>query len=176
MTDPKKPFDRVCAWCNKVIEHTADPGVTAKHPVTHGICEDCAKKMLSEMDPSSLAKALDNFDFPVVAVDGDTRIIATGEKALDLLNRKIEEVNGFLCGNVLECVNSKLPGGCGKTEHCAACSVRNLIGETFRTGKPAVSVPAYIDIETVSGTQRRELIVSTEKVSNYVLLNIRFSK
>ena len=34
---------RICAWCNKYMG--GDPKSTI---ITHGICEDCAEKMLEE--------------------------------------------------------------------------------------------------------------------------------
>ena len=42
---------RVCAWCKKIL-HQGPPGAT----VTHGICKECAKKILVEYEKSKEAK------------------------------------------------------------------------------------------------------------------------
>jgi hypothetical protein len=73
---------------------------------------------------------------------------------------------------VLECAYARLPGGCGNTEHCKACTIRRTITTTHATGDGKVNVPAYQDIVTPGGIREVRFLISTEKVGNFVLLRI----
>ena len=42
-------FIVICAWCRKFIRFKDAPGNTfPKNPVSHGICEDCKRKLDAE--------------------------------------------------------------------------------------------------------------------------------
>lgn len=57
MVKTGRPMKRVCAWCGRVLEDGPP------HPVSHGICEECAKQIqerlemsISEQQPLYLGK------------------------------------------------------------------------------------------------------------------------
>ena len=73
----------------------------------------------------------------------------------------------------MECRWARLPGGCGQTEHCVACTVRQTVTGTFQTGQNALRQPAYLDREAASGeVERIYLLLSTELEGTLVLLRI----
>jgi len=82
------------------------------------------------------------------------------------------EVEDRLAGEVVECVYSDFPGGCGRTEHCEACTIRNSLDETVGSGRSLKRVPAYQYIKTPDGIRRKTISISTEKKGSYVLLRI----
>jgi len=48
------------------------------------------------------------------------------------------ELVGLLGGDAMECAYARWPGGCGKTEHCETCTIRNAVTATMerRQGLP----------------------------------------
>jgi PAS domain-containing protein len=140
-------------------------------PISHGICEECAEKMLS----GTRAKArefLDGLDEPVFLADGDGRVRAANRRACSLVGKEAGDVEDQLGGDVIECVNARLPGGCGRTVHCEACAIRNAVSETIATGRPLTNVPASKDIRTDRGVVQKRLFISTERAGTLVLLRI----
>ena len=43
----KEDLDRVCSWCKKSMGKTP----SEKTGITHGMCPDCAKKMMADLPP-----------------------------------------------------------------------------------------------------------------------------
>jgi hypothetical protein len=90
----------------------------------------------------SIQSIIDRFPFPILVVDDDVKV--------SVLNRRGQEILGVLPGQgarrrggeLFGCVNSHLPGGCGKTIHCSACALRRAVVATYRTGTPQPHVPA----------------------------------
>jgi len=40
----------ICAWCGKFLRVKEAPGdQPLKHPISHGICEDCKRKLDAEV-------------------------------------------------------------------------------------------------------------------------------
>jgi hypothetical protein len=72
----------------------------------------------------------------------------------------------------MECARARLPGGCGKTEHCKACAIRNTVMETHATGKAVEKREAYQLVITPRGETKMRLLISTEKINQVVLLRI----
>jgi hypothetical protein len=67
---------------------------------------------------------------------------------------------------------TKSPEGYGNTVHCKSSTIRIIVLETFATGKSFVRVPAYPDIQTVSGIKTMRYLITTERVGVFVLLRI----
>jgi PAS domain-containing protein len=99
---------------------------------THGICPDCLEDVLRQQGESSFDEYLDQFGAPVLVVDGQGRVAAANGAALALLGKPYRRVQGLLGGEAMECAWARLPGGCGQTIHCTACTIRNLVMETMR--------------------------------------------
>jgi CheY-like chemotaxis protein len=155
---------RVCAWCG------ADLGqgeLSAAPIVSHGICLDCAFNMNAELG-LKLKEYLDGLKTPVVVMQSDTTVVGANKAAEDALGKKSSDALGMRLGDVFQCKNARLPGGCGRTVHCGGCALRTTVEETLRTGKSREKVPAFLN-ET---DQKVMMHISTEKVGGVVLLRV----
>jgi len=89
-----------------------------------------------------------------------------------MLGKELKSIERQLGGDVMECTYANLPKGCGKTEHCTGCGIRNTVMKTFSTGEPQKNVKAYQYIETPDGVKRTLFSITTEMVGEIVLLRI----
>jgi len=118
-------------------------------------------------------EVLNSIGAPVLLLDKGYRIKAANETARRILNRPLLDIENFLPGDAMECINARLPGGCGQTVHCQACALRNTLNNTIATGEDFVKVPAYQDVYQKDGSvARRFLLISTEKLEDFILLRI----
>lgn len=115
---------------------------------------------------------LDQLGDPVFLVDGDARFIAANRQAQAMVGKDSSEIEGHLFGSIVACANSILPGGCGTTEQCVACTIRQSVTAAVTQGKSRSRVPAYHDILTQDGISRRRFVISTERLGGSVLLRI----
>lgn len=162
---------RVCSWCKKslgTVEGDFDP----RFPITHSICPECSGRVAAEMGLKTIQEFLDELGVPVLLVDDDVRVIAASRKAQEVLGKTLPEMRGAKGGDVIECATAKLPGGCGKSVHCRACTIRNSVVKTYQTGEPCVGVPAYPDVQIGAGVKTLSLKLSTEKIGACVLVRI----
>lgn len=162
---------RVCAWCEKDLGPSADPPATEVHPITHGICGDCARETL-RVNATPLRSFLDRFSQPVFLVNAGGRVVTGNHRALALLNKPVEEVEGRLGGEVFECVYADQPGGCGETVHCRTCAIRLAVVGTLESGKSKIRIPAYPDLHRMMAENRVRFLITTERVGQAVLLRI----
>ena len=161
----------VCAWCNKEIGEMPHQEGTPDFEVTHGICQSCKEYYLSNWH-ITLDQFLNRLEAPVLMVNAQGEIVSANDQALKILGKTLDQVSGFKGGEVMECAYARLPGGCGNTIHCPACTIRNSVMGTFETGKSLKSVPAYLNRQNGNTIQKVELLISTEKVDDVVLLRI----
>ena len=160
----------ICAWCRQEVE----PGphhAGEQEKVSHGVCQSCADYFLSSKRPT-LDEFLDRLAVPVLVVDSEGDILLANQHALGVLGKDLDSVQGYKGGDAMECAYARLPGGCGKTVHCKACTIRNNVMETFNTGRSLQRVPAYLNRWVGNEKIRIELLISTEKVDDTVLLRI----
>jgi PAS domain-containing protein len=151
------------------------PGATSGAPaglVTHGICPTCQQHFFAPRD-RSLSGFLNSLDAPVVVVDRDVRILEANDTALRVMGKARTEVAGHLGGDVIECARARLPGGCGHTVHCTACTLRNTVHTTHATGQGVAGATAWMRLsggpgEELAATARVQ--ISTEKVGDVVVL------
>lgn len=160
----------VCSWCSKVI------GTDSLEPIsdsiiTHGICNECVLKILWPNN-HVLLDYFDGLDAPVVVINSLGIVSSANRSARGLLQKELPDIEGFQCGDVFECVNSRLPEGCGKTLYCDGCTVRNTIMDTMQSGKSHLKIPAGLSLGTVENVHEVQLLISTEKVMDVVLLRI----
>jgi hypothetical protein len=159
----------ICAWCHQELKAghqiADDPG----SEISHGICPSCKDYFLSGRRPT-LDEFLNQLAVPVVDAQGV--VLLANQHALDILGKDPSKVQGYRGGDAMECGYSRLPGGCGKTEHCKACTIRNSVMETFSTGRSLLRVPACLNRRTDDGTVRIRFLISTQKVDDTVLLRI----
>ena len=160
---------RICAWCSADL----DGNVSALRggPITHGICESCSSHFTAH-DLVPLRVFLDALEPPVLLVDSAGVILTANAAARRTLGMQPGTAEGSLRGDVLRCANASLPGGCGKTERCAACEIQGSVNRTFETGLAMDHVPACLDVQGSAGREQMLLRISTEKVSGSVLLRL----
>jgi hypothetical protein len=157
----------VCSFCNTVIR----PGTTPDAPVSHGICQSCYDRILTSHG-FNIRKFLNMLDAPVFLVDDDVNILAANTLALSTVKKPVEQVQGIICGKVLECINAYLPQGCGKTPFCPDCTIRTTVNETYATGHEVTRRPAAISRNASDTCEEVRLLVSTRKDGNIVLLRL----
>lgn len=155
----------ICSYCRAQIgeiEPQDDPRVS------HGMCQPCMEHFEKAWTAKDLSEYLETFSVPVVAVDPEGRVIAANGPAGELTGKGRERTTGFLGGEFMECEFSRLPEGCGRTVHCAACAVRNTVERARATGVAQERVPAWIDQEG----GRLNLLISTHPEDGFVRLEI----
>jgi hypothetical protein len=155
----------VCSYCRKDLG-TKPPLSDAS--VTHGMCPDCSADFSAQWEGMSWTEYLARFDFPVILVEGDVRLVAINKPASDLLGHPPRELVGLLGGEALECAYARLPGGCGKTTHCPACIIRNSVTRTHLTGEALTRVPATLKRRD----QSLVLLISTAREGELVRVTI----
>lgn len=160
----------VCAWCNVLLtedDHEAADG----RNISHGICESCSKKLVSE-PPVEMKNSLDVFKTPVLSLNNDGVMLSGNEIALNIINKSVGEISLHRAGEVLECVFSSEPGGCTKTSHCGSCTVRQLLKKTHETGVGYSDVPAYLFIKDSDVVKKMKYHLTTEYFESMILLQI----
>jgi len=161
----------VCAWCNQDIRDISYQKDVSDFEVSHGICKSCKEYFFADRN-RTLDKFLNRLDAPVFMVNPQGDVVLANEKALQFLGKDLDAVSGFKGGDAMECAYAKLPGGCGDTVHCSACTIRNNVMETFKTGKSLRQVPAFLDRQSRNSVHKIRFLISTEKVDDFVLLRI----
>ena len=159
----------VCAWCKADIGEIKEDSETVG--ITHGICDKCIKILLSE-NSKSMHEFLDSLRVPIIVIESGVKVRMGNKYAKELLGKELSEIEDHAPGDIIECVHSHSPGGCGSDVHCKSCVIRNIVSETFATGKSFSNVPAYPDIEILSKVKSMSFKISTEKVGDFVLLRI----
>lgn len=158
-----------CAWCDVVIDDS-DVSSDERYPVSHGICPKCAKKMLQDL-PVTAKNFLDSFEQPVMLVDNVNNVLITNRAAKLMVSGDFDFSDHEKCGKFVGCVHSDAPEGCGATVHCESCVIRRCILHTDKTGLPC-QMEACEDYRFFNGECGANLLVTTEKVGNRILLKI----
>lgn len=161
---------RICAWCNKDLS-TTDADASRDEAITHGICSNCRENVFFQMGVE-LQVYLDSLRVPIVVIDSSGIVLTGNDQAQALLEKGVPEIAGYRGGVVFECAYARLPEGCGNTIHCSGCTIRMTVMESHRTGKSFVRVRAILNRTTAGEPERMNLLISTEKLGNMVLLRI----
>jgi len=151
----------ICSYCRVDL---GDQEPLDNDLVSHGMCAGCAEHFSRQWKGLSLGGYLDRFEFPVLILDDNTRILAANQEMADMLGKGERETHGLLGGEALECVYSRLEEGCGETVHCRTCTVRNCINQTVQTGESLHRVECYVEQDT----GRKPFFVSTVKLDRSV--------
>ena len=160
---------RICVQCKKQLLPQED--FRTDKVVTQGLCSRCTALFTLDISPS-LRKLLNIIAEPVLVLDSRGVVKTANESGLKLLGKDYPEIEGYPGGNVFGCVFAGLPEGCGNSEHCKTCAIRNIVMDTLTHGKGYTNVPAFQDIETPNGRRIMRFYVSTEKVDEHILLRI----
>jgi len=162
---------KICGWCETELEGYGPEG-GPDQPVSHGICRACARDFFGVSRGTPLPEFLASLDIPTFLTDGNFRFERANTEALSFVGKDREEVEGVLGGEVFECVNAGLPGGCGKTEKCSVCTVRNSVEHTHLTGESRIRVPSTLMIHGDGSVRERRFFLTTEKVGERVVVQV----
>ena len=98
----------------------------------------------------------------ILLLDNNQRIRKINKFALNFTDRKEEEVSGIHGGEALRCLYSiKDPRGCGFSEHCMDCTIRNTVLDTFKTKIPHINVGATLWLLPGGDNDKIYLLIST---------------
>ncbi len=158
-----------CAWCGSPL---SPDDITADEIITHCYCRGCREDLFSRHDASSLQEYLNLLKFPILLLDDDVGIVTCNLSACGSLGVDPRQIEGRRGGEAIECINSRLPGGCGKSVHCRTCAIRATVTDTHRTSKSHYQVRAHADCDTPDGVREIRFLISTEKLGDLVLLRI----
>ncbi|MFW6044311.1 MAG: response regulator, partial [Planctomycetota bacterium] len=93
------------------------------------------EKRKIQQEQKKLQKILDNAPVPMFILDADLRIREANEAAARLANRSKQSMKDAQPGEGLCCLHAiKVSGGCGFSEHCPDCPVRNHCEKLLREG------------------------------------------
>jgi predicted amidohydrolase YtcJ len=162
-------MNKKCAWCNE--ELTAIEGYTSEGEISNGICTRCAIK-LTNSNPRTAKELLRFVREPVFVINSDGMMKAANNAGLKMLGKDMDEIEDALGGDAFECSYASLEGGCGNTEHCKTCTIRNAVMDTLSTGRGYRNIPAFQSINTSEGPKIFRFYISTEKVEECILLRI----
>lgn len=163
-------MNKTCDWCEVELVEDACAG-TGDGRVTTGLCAECAAKLALPWLPN-LLEYLDSLDAPIFIANGDARFIAANRVARTVAGGDPGEIKDWLIADVFDCVWADIYGGCGKTECCRACLIRDSVTETLASGRAVRRKPAYLDVRSPSGVERQHYLISTLKAGDAVLLRI----
>ena len=143
----------VCSKCRRVVR---DDGIGGSSVTGLELCADCAayERTLRASIPGR--EGLDTSQQPLLVITSDSRVVAANAAFAAFAGRPSAELEGWLTGDAIGCARAKLPGGCGRTLHCHACTIRRMVAEVGRTRLARWRVPAYV----VTATGRREICVT----------------
>ncbi len=161
---------RVCAWCNEELG-TVDAGPDFQNAITHGMCRSCRDDLVSGKG-RDLQRCIDKLEVPVVAVDSTGIMIAGNARVQGHLQKPLSQIREYLCGDVLACANTQLPGGCWNTANCPDCDIRRAVLFTYKTGERQHKIPALLNRLSSENQEPLMMLISTEKVADIILLRI----
>jgi transcriptional regulator with PAS, ATPase and Fis domain len=161
---------RICAWCKKEL-HGVNSQAGTENVITHGICRNCRDNILFQLGVE-LELFLDSLDVPIVLVNREGTVVTVNNQAKTMLCKDLPEIEGYKGGEVFECAYARLPEGCGNTTHCSGCTIRRTVMQTYETGKSFLRVPATLNRNTPEDSEKMNLLISTERLAELVLLRI----
>ncbi len=157
-----------CSICDTKM---ARPKGVKINSVTPNVCPAC----LASFELRSVADVcifLENLPAPILVVDADNAIKGANTLACKAISKDLPHILRLRGGDVFECAHALLPGGCGKTTHCSGCTIRRAILETLATGQSLSKIPVEV-LQRVDGKDKRvPLTISTQRMTNCVLLQI----
>ena len=161
---------RICAWCRKELQGV-DSQAGTENVITHGICRNCRDNILFQLGVE-LEAYLDSLQVPIVLVNREGIVVSVNNHAKTMLCKDLAEIKGYKGGEVFECAYARLPEGCGNTTHCSGCTIRRTVMETYGTGKSFLRVPATLNQNSPEDPKETNLLISTERIAELVLLRI----
>lgn len=116
-------------------------------------------------EQSYLRSVLDALPTPIFVVDKDFKIYDINPAAKDLFKIDTDVTLRRLCGAVMHCMHAlKSEGGCGTTEHCPDCVIRNAV-ETASNGETVHKQVYRMKIQNMDTISEVHLLVTTSPFS-----------
>ena len=159
-----------CSWCNNEMLPN-ESGRSTDRRISLPLCSSCSELLLFQMGVP-LQTFLDRLPAPIFVVNNDARVEAANTLGYQFLNKKPQDVVKKLSGVVFECAYARLPEGCGGTVHCSGCAIRRSVFHTYETGESRIEVPATLKYDGPDNPRDVEMLISTEKMGEVVLLRI----
>ena len=160
----------VCSRCRKNLGEKEPVKDTATE-IT--MCVECLEFLDKQWRGMTVGDYLDTLDAPIMLVNAERRMVSCNKKAEKVLGKSRGIMRGLMAGEFLECHNSIMSEGCGKSIHCSACVIRKSIEGTIKTGEPVKEEPAYFNTVEHGVPVVRRIQVSTEKEGNMVRLQVQ---
>ncbi len=143
-----------------------------RKPITHGICHSCAADLWGETG-TRLDDFLNSLGVPTLLIDPRLRVHRTNRELRALVGKTEGQVEGQFNGEVFDCWNATLPGGCGHTVECSACVVRKTVLDTYNSGDGHQQVPVVLKIRENGVGKDFEFVLTTEKAGETVVVQLR---
>lgn len=103
---------------------------------------------------------LDSFPSPVLIVDSNLQIYDVNRAATELVGEQQDILMRRLCGDLLHCIHaSQSKGGCGTTEHCPDCVLRQT-AEAVTEGASRFRQLSEMQIEKNGEVRKIWLLIS----------------
>jgi len=100
----------------------------------------------------------------MLLVNGEGRIANINHTGVEAIGKQREDILGLLGGAALSCVNSFKDKGCGASEECTECVIRNTFTESFNTGRDFHKVNGTLNIILDGEISTRHLLISAARV------------
>lgn len=156
---------RICAWCQTEMPSQGETFVT------HGICEDCANRMIGDV-PHALQEYLEDLAIPVVVVDSDSTGTFSNRAARERSGQPERSQAEGSGRDIYTCIYAKRPEGCAREIHCSGCAIRRSVIATADTGEPQIWVPATLKYGDLDDPSAIALRITTLRQGDVVLLRI----
>ena len=160
---------RICVRCKRQLLPQEE--FRTEKIVTQGLCTQCTVRLTKDV-PTIIKELLNIIAEPVLVLDRRGIVQTANESGRRLLGKDLVDIEGISGGDVFGCVFASLPEGCGRTEHCKTCAIRNIVMDTLAHGRGYTNVPAFQNIRTPKGHRIMRFYVSTEKIDDHILLRI----
>lgn len=137
---------------------------------SRGFCDECFSEILKNKQQLK-EKILDNIGLPVVVIDSNVNVFSANNDLLKFIDKSLTEIAGQLGGDVFNCTYAKLPGGCGKTEFCEDCEIRDLVVKTLEE-KQSKKENIHLTLDIKGKEIKTKMNVSTRIIEGKVFLQI----
>jgi PAS domain S-box-containing protein len=115
-----------------------------------------------EQSEAELSAIYNYTPISILLVDNERRIRKINKSALKFTDLQEEEVFGIHGGEALRCLYSiEDSQGCGFSEYCNECVIRNTVLDTFKTHKPHINVEATLFLLPGNEADSAHLLFST---------------
>lgn len=133
---------------------------------THCVFENITEKKKTEEalrhSKEELSAIYTHAPILMILVDEERRIRKANAFAEGFTGTPAEKLMEVRAGEALRCIHHlDDPAGCGFGPHCAECTIRNTIRETFRTGKDHTRVNALLPVEEDGKIRHISFLITT---------------